>query len=164
MILFSLFSAGCPYQLVREGEVSLPGGIKSLAIPLAQNQTIEAGLDDMFTQELIKRFRSDGRVLILEPGMADAELRCQLLELKISPVGYTREGRVRAESAALSVECGLVAPSSGYRLWKTRRLTAAEEYPVGDDYLANEDQKARALLEVCRDLSETVRSLLLDSF
>lgn len=156
--------SACPYQLVKDAPVELPAGIKSLAIPLARNLTIEAGLEDRFTQELIKSFRADGRVVLLPPGRADAELQCALEKLEIATVAYSKEGRTNAESAAVTAQCVLVTPASQSQIWKTGDLTAAEEYPVGNDYLANENVKAAALAQVCLDLAESIRSLLLDRF
>jgi outer membrane lipopolysaccharide assembly protein LptE/RlpB len=156
--------AGCGYQLVRESQAPLPAGLRNLAVPLAQNLTIEAGLEDLFTQALIQTLSADGRIEITSPGIADANLHCSLIELKISPRTYTAAGRIAAERATLAVECSLVLPDSESVVWKTGERRAAEDYPVGDDYLLNEEQKARALQEICRDLSQTVRTLLLDSF
>ena len=157
-------TAGCPYQLVRQSRADLPSGLKSLSIPLARNSTIEAGLDDMFTQELIKRFRADGRAMVTPAGQGEAELRCRLTGLVTFPASYSQEGRISAETALIMAECRLVVPGSEAEVWNSGLLVSAEEYPVGDDYLANEDAKAAALALVCRDLSEIIRSALLDAF
>jgi outer membrane lipopolysaccharide assembly protein LptE/RlpB len=158
-----LFALSCNYHLVKEQSASLPSGIQSLSIPLAQNQTIEAGLEDVFTQEMIKRLSADGRFTILSSG-AEAELRCVLSDITVAPVSYTREGRVAAESVGIEARCSLVAPRSESLVWNSGILSSSEEYPVGDNYLANEDAKARAILEICRDLAESMRQRLLDSF
>jgi hypothetical protein len=121
-------------------------------------------LGGLFTQELIRRLRADGRVTILPPGKAEGELKCELKGLDISAVSYTWEGRVAAESARLSADCRLVLTGAEGAAWKSGALSAVEEYPVGDNYLLNEQVKAQALKEAVKDLSESVRSLLLDSF
>ena len=154
----------CSYHLVREGRGSLPSGLTSISVPLAENRTMEAGLEDMFTQELIKRLRADGRVEVMAPGQADAELRCTLKSLNTWPVSYSPEGKIFAERVSLGAECALVIPESESVVWKSGSLSAAEEYGVSDDYLLNEEAKARALLEAARDISEHVRSTLLDPF
>jgi hypothetical protein len=161
-MLFILCS--CGYHLVKERAVELPAGIKSLAVPLAKNRTIEAGLEDVFTQELIKRLRADGRVMVLPPGQAEGELRCTIRELSIHPVSFTKDGRVAVASASLAAECILVKTHSEGVAWISGPLTAVEEYPVGNDYLHNETIKAQALQQVVQDLSGSVRSLLLDRF
>jgi outer membrane lipopolysaccharide assembly protein LptE/RlpB len=167
-LLFTFILSGvtlsCSYRLVKEGGASLPSGVDSISIPLAGNRTIEAGLEDVFSLELKKRLAADGRVAMSERGSADAELRCVLKDIRTAPVSYTREGRVAAEKVALEAECSLVIAESGSVVWKTGSMAASEEYTVGDDYLINERARAQALLEVCRDLSESVRNALLDTF
>jgi outer membrane lipopolysaccharide assembly protein LptE/RlpB len=154
----------CPYRLVKENAAPLPSRLQSLAVPLARNQTIEAGLEDVFTQALIQRLRSDGRATVLPVGKAEAELRCKLKSLDTRTTAYTREGRTGAESVTVTVECGLVAPGSGSVAWSSGELVADEEYPVGDNYLQNEQARAAALRQVCARIADTVRALLLDPF
>jgi len=162
-IMAALLSS-CGYHLVRERAVELPAGIKSLAVPLAKNRTIEAGLEDVFTQELIRRLRADGRVPVVEPGRAEGELRCVLTELTIHSVSFDQNGRVAVASARLAAECELVKPPAEGAAWRSGELRAAEEYPVGEDYLHNETIKSQALQQAVQDLSESVRSLLFDQF
>jgi outer membrane lipopolysaccharide assembly protein LptE/RlpB len=162
--IITLLLSSCGYHLVRERVVELPAGIKTLAVPLAKNRTIEAGLEDVFTQELIQRLRADGRVPVVEPGRADGELRCVLTELTIHSVSYDKNGRVVVASARMAAECELVKPPAEGAAWRSGELNAVEEYPVGDDYLHNEDIKAQALKQAVQDLSESVRSLLFDRF
>lgn len=163
-LAIALLISSCSYKLVREGSVSLPSGIENISIPLAENRTIEAGLEDMFTQELIKRFQADGRVLVVAPGRGDADLKCSLKKLDTWAASYTEEGKIGAEMIRLESECSLVVPGSGSVLWRSGPLSVAEEYPVGGDYLLNEDTKERALAEVAADMSESVRSALMDTF
>ncbi len=162
ILIAAIVLHSCSYRLVTDDRVELPAGISNVSIALATNRTIEAGLEDLFTQELIRRLRADGRMEIVAAGAA--ELRCSLDELRISPVSYNEQGRVAVESASVLARCQLVVPGSGSVAWSSGLLGAAEEYPVGDNYLSNEQAKARALGEVVKDLSESVRSLLLDAF
>jgi len=151
---------GCPYRLVREDSSRLPAGIRTLSVPLAKNHTIEAGLEDIFTNELIRRLAADSRVEVVEHG--EAELGCELVELKVSAASYTREGKIASETLSLKARCDLVLADSGSVAWRSGPLYVREEYPVGGDYLMNERARETALGEAARDMSESVRSLLLD--
>jgi len=161
--VLAALSISCGYKLVREPSARLPSGVSSISIPLARNLTLEAGLEDVFTQELIKRLSADGRVTIL-PAQGQAELRCVMRDISTHPVSFTREGRVAAESVTIEAECALLAPESESLIWSSGPAARSEEYPVGDNYLANEDAKAAAINEICRDLSETMQNALMDSF
>ncbi|MFO8057212.1 MAG: LPS assembly lipoprotein LptE [bacterium] len=160
----ALLLAGCSYHLVRESRKSLPGELESVFIPLARNGTIEAGLEDTFTQELIRTLRADGRINLAGPSTADARLQCELKKLRTTPASYSEQGRILVENVVLEAECRLIIPETDSTVWSSGVVRASEEYPLGTDYLNNERQRAVALREVCRDISESVRSLLLDSF
>ncbi len=155
--------AGCGYKLVREKTVELPGGVVDMAVPLAKNLSMEAALEDVYTQEMIRRFRADGRVEIVGPARADSLLRCTIESVQTRTVSYFR-GRTQAEEVIVKSHCELAVADSGVEVWKSGSLRAMEEYPVGSDMLANESAKDTALLEACRETSETVRGLLLDRF
>lgn len=163
ILLLALLSA-CHYRLVRDGARLPSSQIDSLAVPLARNQTIEAGLEDRFTQALLERLRADGRVPVVAPGRAAAELRCSLKALRTDNVSYDSSGRAAAARATVTAECRLVEPASGTVIWSSGERSASEQYPLGNDPLANEAARESALAEICRDLAETFRALLLDSF
>ena len=154
----------CSYRLVKENTTPLPSRLQSLSVPLARNQTIEAGLEDVFTSALIQRLRSDGRATVLPVGSAEAELHCALKTLDTKTTAYTREGRTAAEQVTVKAECGLVAPGSGSVAWSSGEIVADEEYPMGDNYLQNEQARAAALRQVCAEIADSVRALLLDPF
>ncbi len=160
----ALLFCACSYRLVREGSAELPGGVKRVSVPLADNRTIEAGLSDIFTRELIKRLLEDGRVEVAPAGEAQAKLACELSSLVTRPVSYSEQGRIAAREAQLSASCRLVTEGSESPLWETGEIKAGEQYPISNDYLLNEKAKETAIVQACKDLSESVRSLLLDSF
>lgn len=155
----------CGYRLAGPDSARLPSAeIKSLAVPLARNLTIEAGLEDLFTMELIRALRADGRVPVVEPGRAATELRCSLTGLATRSAAYDESGRELAAQYSFKARCRLVAVSSGAEVWDTGELSAAEEYPVGNDPLQNEAAREAAFRKSCAELADTVRALLLDSF
>jgi len=156
--------ASCGYQLVTQESVSLPGGIESICVPLAKNRTMEPALEDVFTQRLIRIIRSDGRVRVLRPGRAEAELVCVLDDLSTRTVSYDEQGRAAAEEVSFSARCALWDPGGERTLIELPKLSASEDYPVGDDYLASEEARSTALVEVSKELAESVRSVLLDGF
>ncbi len=159
-----VFSSGCGYKLVRESDAALPSGVKSVSVKLVKNQTIEAGLEDVFTQELIRRLESDGRIDVRRDGSAEAGLECVITDLNVRPKTYSAQGRISVEEAEMKTRCKLVIPDSESVIWKTGTIVSREEYPVGNDYILNEEAKERAILEACVDTSESIRSRLLDSF
>lgn len=53
---------------------SVPGHIKTIGIPIFRNETLQSGIEDEVTQEIIARFQRNGTLSIAEPGVANALL------------------------------------------------------------------------------------------
>jgi len=164
VLTMSVMLASCSYQLVKEDRASLPAGVQSVYVPLARNMTIEAVLEDVFTQELIKTLRSDGRIKLEDRNEADAELLCVIEDVDLDAISYTEEGRIASNRVTMTVHCRLLLKGSESVVWETGEISAGEDYPVGPDHIRNENQKALALREASKDIAESVRGLLIDSF
>ncbi len=74
LLFFSLvFLWGCGYQLAGK-ETHLPPGVSSVAIPTLVNQTLEPGIEIVFTQAFLKEFIQDRRVKVVDRREADSIL------------------------------------------------------------------------------------------
>ena len=153
--------ATCGYHLAGK-VVSLPGGGRELMVPLMKNQTLEAGLEDLMTQELRGQLLSDGRVQVRSS--APVELRGTLTRLDRTPVSFSNLGRVNVERVQVTAEFRLVRRSDGQVLWQSGELSADEEYPAEEDPLVTERAREQALHEVAEDLCEGAIELLLGDF
>jgi hypothetical protein len=153
----------CGYRPVgRQG--SLPGDFTRLAIPLMENQTMEAGLEDIFTTELRRHFLADPRVEVTPLGEAEAVLNGKIEKLDLIILSYDSDGRISAKRASVWCEFELVHLASKETLWHSGKIQAEEEFPVTNDYLMNETYLEKALAEVAEDITETAHELLLSGF
>ncbi len=78
---------------------AVPSHIKTVAIPLFQNNTAEYGIVEQLTDELILVFQNDNTLKIADESSADAILRGTLLRVEDAPYTYAGEG----EAANFSV-------------------------------------------------------------
>src|SRR6185503_5798470 len=81
--------AGCGYTL----SSVLPAHIKTLAVPVFANNTVEYGLSDDVTQALSDAFLREGRLRLVSERDADAILRGTVVSYKNQVFGYTRAER-----------------------------------------------------------------------
>lgn len=162
MMLGLLFlAAACGYHLAGK-QVALPGGGNELDLPLLKNKTMEAGLEDLVTQELRKRLLSEGRILM--SAEAPVELRGIITGATRMPMSFSELGRVSVERERITAEFRLVRKADGDTLWKSEELSGDEEYPVTSDPLETERARERAAREAAADLAETALELLLANF
>ena len=147
--LLALIFCACGYHLVGK-ETHLPEGVSSIAIDIAENKTMESGLEQTFTQELILAFKSDGRVPVTDKKGAPAVLHSDLLKVVDSPVAFDKFGRANLVQVAFYSRVYLVQAGTGKELWSSGIITETEQYPVGEDFLANDRLRKQALAQACR--------------
>lgn len=165
IVVFYIFigAAGCGYRPVGK-DASLPENFTRVAIPLVENQTIEAGLEDIFTNELRRQFQTDPRVRVVSPDESEVILKGRIEDVDMINLSYDRLGRVSSQKARVRCEFELVHRESGRIIWSSGNIEAEEEFPVTDNYIMNERYIETALAEVAEDITETAHELLLSGF
>ena len=81
LALTSLLLAGCGYGT----RGNLPSHIKTVAVPIFKNRTLEPGVESAITSGVVNAFSSGGRVRVVPLAEADAILEGEV-------VGYSLEG------------------------------------------------------------------------
>lgn len=85
----------------------LPSNIKSIAIPIAKNETVRPGLGELLTDSLIADFTQDRTLKIDNIDRADIILDCTIKNYERSPQAYTANQEVIAYKVLL--ECEITA-------------------------------------------------------
>lgn len=164
MILALLFLiSACGYRLVGE-EINLPEGITQLAVAPAKNLTMEAKLEQFFTEALVEALRSDNRIKLVDKKQAQAILFSELIDLKEAPLAFDRFGRVSLIEIRLSLRANLKTIPEQKILWGSGIISASEQYPVGDDFLGNAHLRDKALKQICEKLALVISEQLLSGF
>jgi outer membrane lipopolysaccharide assembly protein LptE/RlpB len=148
-VFFMLIFCACGYHLVGK-ETHLPEGVSSIAIDTANNKTMESGLEQNFTQELILTFKTDGRVPVADKKTAPAILHSDLIKVIDAPMAFDHFGRANLIQITFTSRVYLVQAGTGKELWSSGIITQTEQYPVGDDFLANDRLRRQALAQACR--------------
>lgn len=160
-----IFSLGfsCGYHLLSR-EAHLPGGVSKIYVEPARNQTMELGLEQIFTQKLLERLGTDKRIQIVREQEADAILRSELLHLFEQTLAVDKFGRVILQKIELSVRVSLISVKDHQKIWDSGVLRQREQYPVSDDFLRNDQLRRFALGQMSERLSRTVLELLTGDF
>ena len=83
--LLFLFCLGCAfYSTSATGE----NGIRTVAIPLMENMSLEAGIHQVLTDSLIQAFVLDGALKVVDEELADSVLRGIVVEVREEPFSY----------------------------------------------------------------------------
>jgi hypothetical protein len=95
---------------------AVPSHLKTIAVPLLQNQTAEYGVAERITDQVIGQFQKDNTLKIADENTADSILRGNLVRVTDEP--YTYSGESASEGQAQNFSVG------EYRL----SLTVSVEY------------------------------------
>ncbi|NIO03100.1 MAG: hypothetical protein GTN74_00380 [Proteobacteria bacterium] len=154
---------GCGYGLEGNG-TPLPQGIRTIAIPTMANDTLEAGIENVFTRALIREFNLDGRLKVIRRKQADSVLTGTIQEFSVLSISYDTAGLASEYRAQVTVGLTLRRVDTGEILWENPYLREIETYPVTSDVLTNEARKREATEEIARLLAETIKDLILERF
>ena len=129
------------------------GGIRSVAVPLLDNESLEAGIQQALTDSLIQGFVSDGALRVVEEDQADAVLQGTVLEIKEEP--FTYGGQTGAEQYQISVfvKMAFYDAREKQTLWEMDRMRG---YGIYDAASQRDLARTKGLGDALRMLSKDV--------
>jgi outer membrane lipopolysaccharide assembly protein LptE/RlpB len=125
-LLIGIGAGGCGYTL----SSVLPAHIKTLAVPVFTNNTVEYGLSDDVTQAMADAFLREGRLRLVGERDADAVLRGTVVSYKNQVFGYTRTERAEEYEIVLVVKVLFRDLVKNRDVWKEDALTVRTTYNV----------------------------------
>jgi len=117
---------GCGYTVHN----SLPSNIKTLAIPVFANNTVQSGLADDVTRALVDAFLNNRQLKIVQERDANAVLRGAIVAYKNQVFGYTSQERATQYEIVLTVQATFRDMVKNRDLWREDALTVRTTYNV----------------------------------
>ena len=108
--LAALCLGGCAYYSTSSG---LLGGIRSIGIPVADNQTSELTVAERLTERAVDAYAEDGRLRVVDEEDADALLQLDVLSIEDRPFTYTTAEQTEQYRFAVLVAAKLVKMEDG---------------------------------------------------
>lgn len=146
--------AGCAYTL----SSVLPSHIKSVAIPVFGNSTVEFGIADEVTRQLQDAFLADHNLKIAGEREANSVIRGTVVTYRNQVFGYTQQERATQYEIVLVAKVAFRDLVKNRDIWKEDALTVRTTYnvvPVGTTP-AKTEIEARA--EAIKTLADQVVS------
>ena len=135
-LLFVLLS-GCAHYTTSSG---LIGGIRSVSIPLAENDTAEPDISEVLTERTTEALTVDGRLRVVDEESADAILFLRLVEAEDRPFTFTAGEETEQYRFRAFVDADLVRASDESSLLELKRLSGWGTYDAAVD---DEDDEGR---------------------
>jgi len=157
-IFLAVAGPGCGYTV----RSALPPHLKTLAIPVFVNNTVEFGLADDITQGLVAGFLADRHLRIVQERDADAVLRGTVVAYKNQVFGYTSTERATEYEIVLTVQISFRDMIKNRDVWKEDALSVRTTYnvvPVGTEPAKTETDGRKDVIQKLADqiVSRTVQ-------
>lgn len=157
-----VFVCACGYRFPGGGE--LPGGIKTVSIPLFVNRTNDIGLENTITNDLTNEFiirRKDA--LADDDKMAGSILKGEIISVHTRTITQTGAGGSVEREVVVEVDLKLI-DNTGQITWVTRSVAARETYYVGANDIETELNRREAIEELSVRLAEKIFNRLTEDF
>ena len=159
----ALLFTSCGYNFTGSG-AKLPAGVRSVAIPIFGNQTLQTGIETDLTRALVDRFVSARQLSVTSQSEADAVLSGTVKSFLNTPAAVTLGTQAATEyRATLIVEATFKRQQDGRVLWKGEMMEY-RNYPVSSDPAATENNKREAIRQAFDILAKRLYEILLEDF
>ena len=95
------FFSGCIYYSMAG---SIPPHIKSISIPIVENQTVEFGISEAVTDNLVNQFLENNILRLDKENSADSILKGKIIRVKDAPYTYTKEESVTEYRLTITID------------------------------------------------------------
>jgi len=156
---------GCGYTLVGQG--SLPEHIETIAVPIFENDTLEAGVEDVITQAIIDVYVSGGKVRLVSETEADALLRGTIRSYNSDEaVAYNELNEVSSYRLTVAIDIELQDLTNEKILWRAENLKEDVDFEGGPDVAipTQQENEEKALRRLAEELAERILALSTEGF
>lgn len=127
-MLLLAFCSCCTYSFT-----GITTGIKSIAIPTFENESLKYGLEETFTRAVTDAFIEDNRLKIENEKQADAILRVTIKRFERSPYSFDESENVMEYKISISANVLLAAKETEEELYKNTSFSEwATYYPLNE--------------------------------
>jgi len=160
LILAAVVLAGCGYGT----RGSLPDHIKTVAVPIFKNRTLEPGVESAITSGVVNAFSSGGRVKVVPIDQADAILQGEVVAYSLDGLAFDQTANVRAYRLrmVLNVEFRDVRKSA--MLWRQEGLSETSDFQVQGQVSDTIARGRGAMSQAAAEIGRKVVNLALDRF
>lgn len=164
-LLVLLLVSGCAgYHLAGTGS-SLPEHIKTVGVPIFQNNTqgyqveqkITAAIDALLIQ------RGKYKVIAEEEG-ADALLKGTITSVSLVPITFTSDGQANKYNVIITAKVTFTDEIDKKILFTNPGFTFRGEYDIDQSQIAFFDRQSQAVDDIAKDFAESIVSAILEGF
>ena len=129
IIVFLLLGAGCSYYSVSG---ALPAHIKTAAVPLFENETVEVGIVEEITAEVINAIIKDGNMKVVGEFQSDAVVRGTIVDIIDGPATYSKDEKAELFKISIYADVQFFDQKKNQIIWEEKRIEGWANYDATD--------------------------------
>jgi hypothetical protein len=149
-----LLAAGC--GLYSFSGSSLPSHIKTIAIPIMENKTLDYEVANEATEAITQRFIQDNRLKVAGESRADCVLEGQISSYEKKVYNYSASQTPEDYIVVIRVSATLRDAVKNREIWKQDPITVSAVYSVVPGSTQELQDETSARRKAIRDLAEDV--------
>jgi hypothetical protein len=160
LILVAILVAGCGYST----RGSLPDHIKTVAVPIFKNRTLEPGVESAITSGVVNAFSSGGRVKVVPIDEADAILQGEVVGYSLDGLSFDTNANVRAYRLRLVLNVEFRDVRRSAMLWRQEGLSETSDFQVAGQVSDTIARGQGAVQQAAAEIGRKVVNLAVDRF
>ena len=160
LILGAVVLAGCGYST----KGSLPDHIKTVAVPIFKNRTLEPGVESAITSGVVNAFSSGGRVKVVPIDQADAILQGEVVAYSLDGLAFDQNANVQAYRLRLVLNVEFRDVKRSAMLWRQEGLSETSDFQVQGQVSDTIARGRGAVSQAAAEIGRKVVNLALDRF
>jgi outer membrane lipopolysaccharide assembly protein LptE/RlpB len=160
LALAAILLAGCGYST----RGSLPEHIKTVAVPIFKNRTLEPGVESAITSGVVNAFSSGGRVKVVPLDEADAVLQGEVVGYSLDGLSFDTSANVRSYRLRLVLNVEFRDVRRSAMLWRQEGLSETSDFQVAGQVSDTIARGQGAVQQAAAEIGRKVVNLAVDRF
>ena len=159
-LALAVLVGGCGYSVMG----TLPGDIKTIAIPIFQNLTREPAVEGLITRAVVEAFSTNGRLKVVSAAEADAVLDGEVVGYSVYSIAFDKDSNVREYRLVVSVNLQLRDRRKNEVLFKQSGVREQVDFRVQNAVSQTISLEETALRAAAVEVGRSIASLTVTRF
>ena len=160
LLAAALLLAGCGYST----RGNLPDHIRTVAVPIFRNRTLEPGVETAVTSGVVNGFSSGGRLRVVPADQADALLEGEVVGYSLDGLAFDQNANVRAYRLRLVLNVEFRDVRRSALLWRQEGLQETSDFQVVGQVSDTLARGQGAVLQAAAEIGRKVVNLAVARF
>ncbi len=158
-----ILAGSCGYHLVGHGG-RFPAGVDRVAVPIFENATKDKQIARRLTNHFIRELMATGKVKVVSSSEAQAELRGRVTRYEIDPISFDVDRKTTENRLLVATDVDLFLKGESEPIFSEKGVTRYAEYPVSENLAELQREEELAVVDVSRELSQKIITLMTEGF